>query len=150
MQHTVLKFIEKHQLLTKNSTVLIAVSGGPDSMALLHFYQSIREEWNLKIVAVSVDHQLRGHESKADVAHVKKFCKMWNVEFVATSIDVQSYKQEKRIGTQVAARKARYNFFAVKMRAYKADYLAFGHHYDDKIVSIHIVYVMSSSAIALS
>src|SRR5690625_4328290 len=104
MQHTVLKFIEKHQLLTKNSTVLIAVSGGPDSMALLHFYQSIREEWNLKIVAVSVDHQLRGHESKADVAHVKKFCKMWNVEFVATSIDVQSYKRSEEHTSELQSR----------------------------------------------
>lgn len=150
MQHTVLKFIEKHQLLTKNSTVLIAVSGGPDSMALLHFYQSIREEWNLKIVAVSVDHQLRGHESKADVAHVKKFCKMWNVEFVATSIDVQSYKQEKRIGTQVAARKARYHFFAEQMRAYQADYLAFGHHADDQIETMLMGFVRSTTPTALS
>src|SRR5690625_2948332 len=131
MHHTVMKFIENHQLLTKGSTVLIAVSGGPDSMALLHFYQSIREEWNLKLVAVSVDHQLRGKQSKADIEHVREFCKKWHVEFVATAIDVHSYKRENRIGTQVAARKLRYQFFAEQMKSFQADYLAFGHHADN-------------------
>src|SRR5690625_4850621 len=128
MQHTVMKFIEKHQLLTKNATVLLAVSGGPDSMALLHFYQSIREKWNLKLVVVSVDHQLRGAESREDIEHVKRLCKKWHVEFVATSVDVRAYSQKNRIGTQVAARKVRYQFFAEQMKAHQADYLAFGHH----------------------
>src|SRR5699024_12869834 len=67
MQHSVMKFIEKHQLLTKNSTVLIAVAGGPDSMALLHFYQSILEDWNLKLAAVSVDPELSGSQCSAAI-----------------------------------------------------------------------------------
>lgn len=150
MQHTVMKFIEKHHLLTKNSTVLIAVSGGPDSMALLHFYQSIQEEWNLNLVAVSVDHQLRGSQSKADIEHVREFCKEWHVEFVTTAIDVLSYKQENKVGTQVAARELRYQFFAEQMKLYQADYLAFGHHADDQIETMLMGFVRSTSPIALS
>src|SRR5690625_2244114 len=133
MQNTVMSFIERHQLLTKNSTILIAVSGGPDSMALLHFYQSIRSDWNLKLVVVSVDHQFRGSESRQDIEYVKKICKKWHIEFVGTSVDVRAYRQENRIGTQVAARNVRYQFFAEQMKAHQADYLAFGHHADDQI-----------------
>ncbi len=150
MQHTVMNFIEKHQLLTKNSTVLLAVSGGPDSMALLHFYQSIQEKWNLKLVVVSVDHQLRGSESREDIEYVKEFCKKWHVEFVATSVDVRAYKQEKRIGTQVAARKVRYQFFAEQMKVHQADYLAFGHHADDQIETMLMGFVRSTTPTALS
>lgn len=150
MQHTVLGFIEKHQLLTKNSTVLIAVSGGPDSMALLHFYQSIREKWDLKLVALSVDHQLRGFESKEDIRHVEKYCKKWDVEFVATSVDIHSYQLDIKVGTQVAARKARYQFFAEQMRIYQADYLAFGHHADDQIETMLMGFVRSASPNALA
>src|SRR5699024_9452059 len=112
MQHTVMKFIEKHQLLTKNSTVLVAVSGGPDSMALLHFYQSIREEWNLNRVAVSVDHPLRPSKSKADNEHVRGFFNKWHVEFTATASAVHSYTQENRVGTQFGAREVRDPSFA--------------------------------------
>lgn len=150
MQHIVMNFMDKHQLLTRNATVLIAVSGGPDSMALLHFYHSIREDWNLKLVAVSVDHQLRGSQSKADIEHVEKYCEKWQIDFVGTSIDVHSYKQENKVGTQLAARKLRYRFFAEQMKSYKADYLAFGHHADDQIETMLMGFVRSASPIALS
>lgn len=125
-------FIRKHQLLKKNSTVLIGVSGGPDSMALLHFFNTIREDWNLTIVAVSIDHQLRDEESLDDLEYVRQICHQWNIQFVGTSLDVPTYKLEERLGTQAAARKLRYAFFEKQMNHFKADFLALGHHGDDQ------------------
>ncbi|WP_337020481.1 ATP-binding protein, partial [Oceanobacillus massiliensis] len=92
MEQKVLAFIKKHQLLKRDATVLVAVSGGPDSMALLHFLCGIKTEWNLKLIALSVDHQLRGNESYEDLQYVKNICKEWGVRFAGASLDVPAYK----------------------------------------------------------
>ncbi|GAA0609149.1 tRNA lysidine(34) synthetase TilS [Virgibacillus siamensis] len=137
-------FMQQHQLLKKNSTVLIGVSGGPDSMALLHFFNSVREEWNLTIIAVSADHQLRGRESLSDLEYVRGVCDKWNIEFVGTSLDVPSYKSEEQLGTQTAARNLRYAFFEDQMYRYNADCLALGHHGDDQVETMLMAFVRSA------
>lgn len=150
MKNKIVAFIHKHQLLTKNSTVLIGVSGGPDSMALLHFLCSIREEWNLELIAISVDHQLRGEEAQADLQYVQEQCARWKVKFVGTSVDVPSYKQEKHVGTQIAARVLRYHFFEQQMNKFQADYFALGHHGDDQVETMLMNLVRSASSSAFS
>ncbi|SHG40442.1 tRNA lysidine(34) synthetase TilS [Ornithinibacillus halophilus] len=133
MKETVLDFIQRHQLLKKNSTVLVGVSGGPDSMALLHFLNSIKEEWKLCIYVLSVDHQLRKEGSKEDLEYVKGKCKEWGIAFIGTSLDVPTYKKKEKLGTQEAARKVRYQFFKEQIEMLNADYLALGHHGDDQV-----------------
>ncbi|WP_067729663.1 tRNA lysidine(34) synthetase TilS [Oceanobacillus damuensis] len=133
MKQEVLTFIKKHQLLRKNATVLVGVSGGPDSMALLHFLLSLEHEWNLNIVAVSVDHQLRGEESLEDLRYVERICNEWGAEFVGASLDVASYRKKHGIGTELAGRELRYRFFEQQMELYQADFLALGHHGDDQV-----------------
>ncbi|GAB3054695.1 tRNA lysidine(34) synthetase TilS [Virgibacillus ainsalahensis] len=133
MKHSVTEFIKRHQLLTENATVLVGVSGGPDSMALLHYLVSIRDLLQLKLVAVSVDHQLRKEESKADLKFVKRMCDRWDVQFIGASLDVPAYKKNKQVGTQIAARELRYQFFAEQMERFEASYLALGHHGDDQV-----------------
>ncbi|MFS0673878.1 tRNA lysidine(34) synthetase TilS [Ornithinibacillus sp. 179-J 7C1 HS] len=133
MNDVVTSFIHKHQLLSPDATVLVAVSGGPDSLALLHFFKTIQRDWKLRVIALSVDHQLRGEESKEDLDYVEEICRKWDIEFVGTSIDVKGFKKKEQIGTQIAARKLRYAFFAEQMKFFHADYLAFGHHGDDQV-----------------
>lgn len=150
MKESVLSFINKNQLIEPNTTIVVGVSGGPDSMALLHFLNSIKDEWNLKLVALTVDHQLRGEESLADLHFVENVCKKWNIPFCGTSVDVPSYKEEKRVGTQVAAREMRYQFFFEKMGEVNADYLALGHHGDDQIETMLMGFVRSATSRSLS
>lgn len=133
MDGKVRAFIENHQMLTTNSTVLLGVSGGPDSMALLHFFWSIREQWGLNLIVVSADHQLRGKESTTDLEYVRDICVKWDIHFIGASLDVPLYKREKSLGTQVAARELRYDFFEKQMSRLNADFLALGHHGDDQI-----------------
>ncbi|QAS52719.1 tRNA lysidine(34) synthetase TilS [Halobacillus litoralis] len=144
MDRIIHTFISKHQLLEPNDKVLVAVSGGPDSIALLHFLCSLRKTMPLKIIALSVDHGLRGQESMEDLDFVENICNKWDVEFVGTSVDVNSYKEESGKGTQEAARTLRYFFFEKMMNTYQADKLAMGHHGDDQAETIMMQLVRSA------
>jgi tRNA(Ile)-lysidine synthase len=132
MDQTVHSFIKRHQLIHPHQTILVAVSGGPDSMGLLHFLSSLKESMDLRIVAVSVDHGLRGKDSADDLSYVEQMCKEWQVKFVGTSVDVHAYKKRTGLGTQEAARHLRYRFFKKIMDQEEADALATGHHGDDQ------------------
>lgn len=135
------QYIRKKKLLHRGAIVLVGVSGGPDSMALLHLLVHIRHEWNLRLVAVTIDHGLRGEESREDTAYVKKKCADWGVECIETFLDVPAYRAEHGIGTQAAAREMRYSFFEKKMEQLQADYLALGHHADDQAETMMMRFV---------
>ncbi|HEX6593225.1 MAG TPA: tRNA lysidine(34) synthetase TilS [Bacillota bacterium] len=133
MEQIVGDFIKRHRLLKRHATVLVGVSGGPDSMALLHYFRSIRKQWDLRIIALSINHQLRGKEGLEDLLYVERMCNEWEIEYVGTSLNVPQYQKRYQVGTQVAAREVRYQFFRQQMNKYEADYLALGHHGDDQI-----------------
>lgn len=150
MELAVLSFIKKHQLIDKGATILVGVSGGPDSMALLHFLHKNREMWDIHVIAVSVDHQLRGKESQGDLDYVKKTCEEWHIPFVSDSMDVVKFKEEKRISTEVAARELRYQFFSEQMEKFQADYLALGHHGDDQAETMLMSLTRSATSASFS
>src|SRR5699024_7140321 len=122
MQQKIVRYMQEKQILKKGSTILIGVSGGPDSVALLHFYHQLKEEWDLHILALTVDHQLRGEASEADVLFVESLCRKWEIPFQSTKVDVNQYKKENKVGTQVAARKLRYAYFKEQCKKYRATY----------------------------
>ncbi|HEY4600537.1 MAG TPA: tRNA lysidine(34) synthetase TilS [Cerasibacillus sp.] len=136
MEQKVVQFIEHNHLLLQGSNVLVGVSGGADSLALLHYLWQMRETWDLQLTALSVDHQWRGKESKADFEFVQDICQQWHIPFVGTSLDVPAYKKEHQLNAQVASRKMRYQFFREQMEHLCADSLALGHHGDDQIETL--------------
>ena len=138
-------FIKQYQLIEPNKTILVGVSGGPDSMALLHFLkkESARNEWRL--IAVGIDHQLREDASEQDMLYVETQCKRWGIPFIKKKVDVESYKQTYKVGTQVAARSLRYDMFAEVMGVYEADYLALAHHGDDQIETMLMGFMRMTS-----
>lgn len=133
MEYVVDRFIETHQLLKERSTVVLGVSGGPDSMALLHYFLQKRAKWQLRIVVAHVNHMLRGKQSKEDYMYVEQFCRNHNILFEGAHIDVNAYKRKHQLTTQMAARECRYQFFAGVMEKFEAEFLALGHHGDDQI-----------------
>lgn len=133
MDQLVRSFIKRHQLFPKGENIIVAVSGGPDSIALLHYLCSLREEWSLSLIAVSVDHGLRGQQSSEDLAYVEQVCREWEVPFVGTTVDVKGYKKDVRMGTQEAARHLRYKVLEDQMNIHKAGVLVTAHHGDDQI-----------------
>ncbi|MBN8237503.1 tRNA lysidine(34) synthetase TilS [Halobacillus kuroshimensis] len=144
MDHVVHSFISKHQLIQPGQTVLAAVSGGPDSTALLHMLTQLREKVPFHLTAVSVDHGLRGEEAREDLAFVQTLADQWDVEFHGTSVDTGSYKESSGKGTQEAARDLRYRFFEEQMYARQADVLVMGHHGDDQAETLMMQMVRSA------
>ncbi|XKG86863.1 tRNA lysidine(34) synthetase TilS [Sutcliffiella horikoshii] len=136
MWETVSTFIEKYDMLPSGSTVVVGVSGGADSMGLLHYLDSIREAKHLKLVIAHVDHMFRGAESKADMTFVKEQCEQRDLLCEAKQINVSAYQKEKKLSVQVAARECRYAFYEKVMKKYRADVLALGHHADDQVETI--------------
>jgi tRNA(Ile)-lysidine synthase len=145
MLEKVQSFSDKHELITNNSTILVGVSGGPDSIALLHFLWSQKDTKHLKIVAVHVDHMFRGKQSEEDLVFVESFCRRLGILYESIQIDVAAYRQEKQVSSQVAARECRFHFFTKMMQKYRADSLALGHHGDDQIETILMRLVRGSS-----
>jgi tRNA(Ile)-lysidine synthase len=138
-------FLKKHQLFTSHSTVVVGVSGGPDSLALLHVLWNIQNEYQLKIVAAHVDHMFRGKQSEEDMNFVKRFCDELGIICEAEQIDVPKFQRRSRLSAQAAARECRYRFFEQVMQKYSARYLALGHHGDDQIETILMRLVRGSS-----
>ncbi len=129
-------FIRRHRLLHNGATVIIGVSGGADSTLLLHYLHSIRKSWQLRLIAITIDHGLRGKESEQDVCFVKELCETLDIEFVGEQVDVKAYKRQSQAGTQLAARNLRYLLFERLMSDYQADYLALAHHGDDQVETV--------------
>ena len=132
------RYINKHHLIQPDSKVMVGVSGGPDSMALLHYLLVKRKTYRLDLVAVIIEHGLRGEESKQDRDYVQAFCQKNNIAFDTKSIDVNRYKEKYKLGTQVAARTLRYQAFDELMKKHQSDYLALAHHADDQVETVYM------------
>ncbi|MBM7704898.1 tRNA lysidine(34) synthetase TilS [Metabacillus iocasae] len=136
MKERVNSFIRKHKLIPSHSRIVIGVSGGPDSLALLHFLWSKREEMNLELVVAHVDHMFRGKGSEEDMEYVKQYCQSIGVCFEGKKIHVEAYQKEHQLSAQLAARECRYAFFQEIMEKYNSHLLALAHHGDDQIETI--------------
>lgn len=129
-------FMQKHHLVPDKSVVVIGVSGGADSVSLLHYLYHLRLEKQLNLIVAHVDHMFRGEQSKEDHLFVQALCEKWNIPFEGKPIDVLAYQQKHKLSAQVAARECRYQFYREVMEKYGATLLALGHHGDDQIETV--------------
>ena len=100
-------FIKQYDMLQPGETVVCAVSGGADSMALLWGMYLLREKWNIRLAAAHFNHGLRGEESDRDEAFVRSFCEGYQIPFYCGRAQVKAGEK----GLEAAAREARYTFF---------------------------------------
>ncbi|QED45898.1 tRNA lysidine(34) synthetase TilS [Cytobacillus dafuensis] len=129
-------FLQRKGIELNNKKIVIGVSGGPDSLALLHYLWRKRQTDQLHLIAAHVDHMFRGEESLAEAQFVREFCEEREIPFEMERINVPEYIQESGKSSQIVARECRYNFFGKIMDKYGADYLALGHHGDDQVETI--------------
>lgn len=125
--------INKYMLIQQDERLLIGVSGGADSMALLHIMCKLRRQYNLHLVVAHVDHMFRGEQSYEDYVFVKKHCAEWGVTFEGTRINVPEYISKTGKSSQVASREVRYKFFEEVMSRYAIHKLVLAHHGDDQM-----------------
>ncbi|WP_080843572.1 tRNA lysidine(34) synthetase TilS [Cytobacillus gottheilii] len=141
-------FLFKRGFDLHHKRIAVAVSGGPDSLALLHYLKEKSSHFDLEILALHVDHMFRGEESFEEARFVERFCKQQGIPFRMKRIDVPAYMQETGKSSQVAARECRYRFFEEVMENEKFTYLALGHHGDDQAETVLMRLVRGSTGAA--
>ncbi len=132
----VLQIIRQHQLLQAQDHVLVAVSGGADSLALLHVLLSLRERLQLECHVVTLDHQLRGQAGAEDAEYVEQFCRTHNVSCTRGQADVQAVSRANKVSIEEAARIARYQFIAQVAEQHHIQIVATGHHAGDQAETV--------------
>ncbi len=111
MNKLVLNTMSKYRLLQNGDRVIVALSGGADSVALLDVLISLKEKLNLTVYAAHVNHNLRGAEADRDESFCKFLCKNYNTELFVKSVNVRALAKEQRISEELCGRNVRYGFF---------------------------------------
>jgi len=135
--------LQAFPFLKAGSVVLVGISGGPDSVCLLHLLTRLAPNLGLRLWAAHLDHGLRGAEGAADAAFVQRICDQWDVPCTIERRDVASYRRAHReiSSLEEAARLVRYAFFTEVARQVGAAAVAVGHTADDQVetVLLHLV-----------
>ncbi len=141
LEERVLCFIREHNLVTDRSPLVVAVSGGADSVCLLHLLTELRGELGVDLHIAHLDHQLRGADSRADARYVANLARRLCVPATIEQRDVRSYHARRGASLEESAREVRYAFLAEVTRAVGADRVATGHTLDDhaETVLMHLI-----------
>lgn len=134
----------------KGSSILVAVSGGPDSVALLHVLYSLQERYQWKMGVIHINHQLRGEESAQDEAYVKDFCLRLGLPCWVEYVDVKGIKQKVGGNKQEIARTLRYDAFAKIAKREGFRYVALAHQEDDQAETILMRFIRGTHSSGLT
>ena len=125
-------FITDHEMIKENDKVLIAFSGGPDSVFLFHALNSIKERYNLEISVIYINHNLRD-DVRNDIEFIDNFTKQNNIQSYIESVDVKSYAKQNKLSIETAARELRYSKISEIKEKYGYTKIATGHNLDDNV-----------------
>lgn len=149
MKNKILETIKKYSMIENGEKVVLAVSGGPDSICMLDILKDIKNDetidLNFEIVVAHVNHMIR-KEAEEDEKYVKKYCEENQIEFYSKSIDVQKMANNNKIGLEEAGRKARYDFFDEILEKTNAQKIAIAHNKNDKVETV-LMHILRGSGI---
>ena len=144
------EFEEKYRMLPDGSRVLCAVSGGADSIYLLHYMLSISTERRIAVFAAHYNHLLRGWESDRDADFTQNTCEKLGVPLIIGCGDVRSFAEEKHCGLEEAARILRYHFLEETADTLRCERIATAHNADDNAETILMNLCRGSGTLGLS
>jgi tRNA(Ile)-lysidine synthase len=147
LPRTVRRTIEKYSMFSEGDRVVVAVSGGPDSVALLYILDSLKDVYRIKLHTAHLDHGLRGEESAEDAKFVESLCESLAIPLTADSEDVGKLAEDEGLSLEAAARKARYAFLDRIMKETGFKKLATGHNANDQAETV-LINLMRGSGIA--
>lgn len=132
MLKSVKSTVARYKMLSGGEDVTVALSGGADSVALLLAMLKIRDEYNLSICAIHVNHNLRGEESLRDEEFCRRLCRKLSVEFICESVDVAARRRKYSESTELAARNLRY----AVLKKHAKGLIATAHNADDNAETV--------------
>ncbi len=152
--------------LKGNETLILGVSGGPDSVFLLHCLLKFRDQNitkqskknsttkiptnSLNIIVAHINHMLRGREAEKDMEFVEKLCKKNNLTFRSTAVDVDALSKTTKSSVEESGREIRYKFFEELFKEYKAQFCLTAHHSDDNLETIMLNLIRGASVKGLA
>lgn len=150
MEETVKQTIEKHHLIQKGDGVIVGLSGGADSSALLVVLKSLQEAYNLRLAAVHVNHQLRGEEALRDQHFSQRLCECLDIPFKVVSVDVEAYSKKMGLSFELAGREVRYQAFEDYRKTLGFDKIAVAHHKGDQAETLMLRLIRGTGLEGLS
>ena len=137
LQNKVKAFVAKHALLTAGDSVLVAVSGGPDSVALLHILNGLREQLGLHLEVAHLQHGIRGEEAREDSRFVAALAQSLKLPFHLKEVNILGMKEAAGKGNlEELARQERYHFFTGVAQKRKLRKIATAHTQDDQAETV--------------
>ena len=143
------KYAQRYRLFSPGETVVVGVSGGPDSLCLLHLLRRLAPELRLWLHVAHLHHGLRGIEADADATFVAELADCWGLPCTIGRADVTALAREAGQSLEEAARQARYRFLAEIAEAGGAATLAVGHNADDQAETVLMHFLRGSGAAGL-
>ncbi len=137
-------------LLQSNTTVIVAVSGGPDSIALLHLLYSLRRELHLTLVVAHIDHGLRPSESSEEQNLISSLCKEKDLPCDIYAVDARSMQKERKNSLEESCRILRYQALEKCREQYGARYIAVAHNADDQAEEVLLRLIRGTGLTGLS
>lgn len=134
MLRKLVRFVEEENLFYRDEKILVAVSGGIDSVVLLHMLL----EMEVECAVAHCNFHLRGEESFGDFHFVKSLAEKYEIPFHSIAFNTKKYAKENKLSIEMAARELRYPFFEALCEDYPYSYIAIGHHADDVMETVLI------------
>lgn len=131
-----MRTIEKYKMLEKGDGVVIGVSGGPDSLCLLHLLYNLKDEMGLSLYVAHVNHKIRGEEAEDDALFVERICADWGIPFYLKEVDIPFLSKKYGMSSEELGRKARYEFFYDVMREVRANRIAVAQNLNDQAETV--------------
>ena len=131
-----MSYIKDNNLINPKDRILIALSGGPDSVCLLNILYNLKGELDIEIGAAHLNHMLRDEEAFQDEEYVKNLCKSFNIPCFVKRVDINKYSKENKMSSEMAGRDARYNFFDEVIKEHGYNKIATAHNANDQAETI--------------
>ncbi len=130
------KTLNSHNMVASGDKVLVALSGGSDSVALLGLLRELSEELGIELFAAHLNHLARGEDSYRDAQFAKEICEQWNIKSYFAEIDVKKEKANLKSSFQETARNLRYEFLKNTLKKINGNKIALGHTTDDQAETV--------------
>ncbi len=134
--NSVRETIKRHYMLKEGDSVLVGLSGGADSVCLLHILKTLADEFHLQLFAAHVHHGIRGVDADLDAEFVENLCDTWGIPVFFKKVSAQEISQTEKVSLETAGRLARYRYFHEICRKKKIDKIATAHNQNDQAETV--------------
>lgn len=149
-EEKIIRFINENNLIDKGDKVLVAFSGGPDSVFAIHFLHKFQKKYSIKLAAVHFNHGLRGIEANDDQKFAKQVCEKMGIPFISKKLNVKKFAETGKLSIEEAARELRYKELEKLSSQEKFNKIVTAHNLSDNTETVILNLLSGTAASGLS